>query len=129
MATISLLPNNKSIHFSGDYNLESEDCIKSIMNVYIFDVLPVIDKFYQAVANNDYKTLPALSLKLRPYFQAMGLNQEPLENMEHPENLKYDHRNIQKLYFSIKSLCETGIDKVKAQWIVLQRKNISTLEE
>jgi len=126
MATLSIptsLQGNAAFVGQG---LDNEDVVKSLMNIYSHEVLPVIDKFYQAVMYNDYKILPSLSMRLRPYFQTMGISTEALETMEHPEELQNDHRNIQKLYFKVRTLCESGIDVIRTKMARMETRNMGS---
>lgn len=129
MATLSIpksLQGNAAFVGQG---LDNEDVVKSLMNIYSHEVLPVIDKFYQAVVYNDYKLLPSLSMRLRPYFQTMGISTEALETMEHPEELQDDHRNIQKLYFKVRTLCESGIEIIRTKRARMETRNMGSPEK
>jgi hypothetical protein len=127
METLSLSKlQNKNVFATN--GLENEDVVKSIMSAYLHEVLPVIDKFYNAVVYNDYKLLPVLSARLRPYFQALDICTDPLEAMERTEELANDHRSIQRLYFKVKSLCEGGIDIVRSTMVRIETRNLANQE-
>ena len=103
----------------------NENVVKGVMNIYIHELLPVLDKFYNAVLYSDYKILPALSNKLRPYFQMMEISIEPLEIMDNPEKYLNDHRTFQKLYIKVKEMVESGIENIKAKLVQMEIRNVS----